>query len=92
MPTLSQYQRSCYGTGKRGLIGSLPYDSTSDEILAYFIEDRLAVLVAPENGDPVIVSLDRKLGSRSEYPVVRHLDIIGPRDPYSDLVFVQGAD
>ena len=80
--------------GERGSIGSRPYDSASDENLAYFRNPRLAfvVLVALDNGDPVIASIDRKLGSRGECSVERRCDIIGPKDPYSALGLAQGAD
>ena len=80
--------------GQRGLIGSRLYDSTSDENFAYFRKPRLAlvVLVALDNGDPVIALLDRKLGSRGECSVERRCDIIGPKDPYSVFGLAQGAD
>jgi hypothetical protein len=65
---------------QRGLIGSGLYDSTSDENFAYFRRPRLAlvVLVALDNGDPVITSIDRKLGSRGECSVERRCDVIRP--------------
>lgn len=57
--------------GERGLIGSRPYDPTSDENRAYFRKLRFAfvVLVALDNGDPVFASINRKLGSRGECSV-----------------------
>src|SRR5271166_5425855 len=83
-----------YGTGERGLICSRRYNSTSDENRAYFRKPRLAfvVLVALDNGDPVIASIDRKLGSRGKCSVERRCDIIGPNDPYPGWGFGQGAD
>src|SRR5271166_4286851 len=83
-----------YGTGERGLICSRRYNSTSDENLAYFRKPRLAfvVLVALDNGDPVIALTDCKLGSRGECVGERRCDIIGPNDPYTLFGFAQGAD
>ena len=65
--------------------GSRRYDSTSYENLAYFRKPRLAfvVLVALDNGDPVIALMDCKLGSLGECVVERRCDIIGPNDPYT---------
>src|SRR5215469_1823846 len=80
--------------GERGLIGSRLYDATSDENRAYFRKPRLAfvIFVALDDGNPVIASIDRKLGSRGECLVERRCDIIGPKDPYSGLGLAQGAD
>ena len=76
------------------MICSGRYDSTSDENRAYFRKPRIAfaVLVAIDNRDPVIASIDRKLGSRRKCSVERRCDIIGPIDPYSVFGFAEGAD
>src|SRR5208283_2288704 len=70
------------------------YDSTSDENCAYFRKPRLefVVLVALDNGDPVIALSDRKLGGIGKCVVERRCDFIGPNEPCSELVCVQGAD
>src|ERR1700727_450423 len=64
-------------------IGSRRYDPTSDENRAYFGKPRLplVVLVALDNGDPVVSLPDRELGSRGECLVERHCGVIGPKDP-----------
>jgi hypothetical protein len=79
---------------RRALTGSLPYDSTTDENVPYLRKPRLdrVVLVALDNSDPVIALVDRELGSLGECSEERGCGIIGPNDPYSVLVFPQGAD
>lgn len=92
--------KPCRGTrkagtaGQRGLIGSRLYDTTTDENRAYFRKPRLSfvVLVALDNGDPVIVVIDGKLGSLGECFVERRCDIIGPYDPHSVFGLAEGAD
>ena len=80
--------------GSVDLIHSRPYDSTSDENRAYLRIPRLdfVVLVAVDNGDPVLATFDRELGSLGECLVERRCDIIGPIDPYSVFGFAEGAD
>ena len=65
--------------------GSRRYDSASYENLANFRKPRLAfvVLVALDNGNPVIALFDCKLGSLCECVVERRCGIFGPNDPYT---------